>query len=203
MGYGALARVLTGWTGTIAYDDGTSVAVTPYTRESAASLIARLAHAVLVATGVTLTISVSSSGVITLTGTATFDLTVTSNTATRTGLTGSYTGATTYTAAGAYTGAYVPAYGLRLNGMMLATSRTSLVGDGTGGVSPIQEAAGGRLVVWDDEIGYPTLGDEHDVWHDGRLFGRVAIEGARLTPLSRYIRSTTTTQLELDVREVA
>lgn len=203
MGYSSFARVLTGWTGSLVYSDGTyTVIITPFTRESAASLIARLVHGVLVASGQTLAVSVSSAGIITLTSGLAFDLTLTLLTATRTGFTGTYTGALTYTAATGFASSWVPSKGMRLADPLLATSGRGVTGDGSAGVAPVRTGATSQVIAWDAGIALPELANyEHDLWHDGRVFGRLLVTGVRRVPLSA-IRSVDTVRVELDVQEV-
>lgn len=202
MGYGSLAPVYTGWTGTLVYSDGTyTVTITPHTRESVASIVARLVRDVLVTAGVRLTVSVSSGGVITIAAGSVFALTVTLVTATRSGFTGTYTGAVTYTAAGAFSNGWVPANGLRLADPMLATSRGGVVGDGSAGGSPMRTSATSTLIAWNSAIALPDLTGEQDYWHDGRVFGRLLVTGVRRVPLSS-IRTVGSVRVELDVIEV-
>ena len=206
MGYGSLARVLTAWTGTIAWSggDGPGGELTPRSRESVASLVARLVSEMVVSgeSGSLITVSVSAAGVVTIAGSAA-DLAFTGTCATRTAFTGGpYVGGSDFTAAGSFSGAYVPAYGLRLASPLLATGRGSSVGDGSAGTSPIQESAGSRLVCWDSAISVFDLSHEWDVWYDGRVFGRFYTRNMRRVPLST-IRSVTTTRIEIDAIEVA
>ena len=201
MGYGSLSRVLTGWTGSIVVTYlGVTITVTPE-RESVASLIARLVEAVA-PYGLTLTVSVSSASVITLTGSAAFDLTLSGNSATRTGFTGSYTSATTYTAAAGYANAWTPANGMRLGGVLFASTKTSATGDGGLAGSPARISGTARLVAWDSQLAIADFGYEYDVWHDGRLFGRFIARDVRRVPLGR-LRNTTTVSVEIDALEVA
>ena len=135
MGYGSLAPVQIGWTGSIAVTVGsTTTTITPRTRESVASLLARLVTDAFVELTLSLTLSVSSSGVITITGDATFTLNAGGAAATYTGFTGSpYSGARAYTAAGAYDSGYVPTVGLRLDGSTLSTEAGRHVSTGATG----------------------------------------------------------------------
>lgn len=201
MGYSALARVLTGWTGTIEVD---GVTVTPRTRESVCSLMARVVHDVLVQAGRRITIDISDAGVLTIASTSSFDMTLTSGVETRTGFTaGPYSGASSYTAASGYSTAYVPARGLRVEGALLATTRGSVVGDGSGASAPRRISTSTRLVIWDDQLQMPTwAAHDWDVWHGERWFGRFVVESARRVPLGS-LRSTDNITFEVDVREVA
>lgn len=205
MGYGAFARVLTGWTGTIALTYfGTTITVTPMSRDSVASLVARLL-AESARAGVTLTASVDSSGVLTVTGNDAFDLTLTGTVESRTKLdAGPYSSVTSVTGTGAYANAWVPAKGLRLADPLLATSKGTYSGDDGYGTAPWSVSAGSRVEAWTGAMTLPDLdGYEHDYWHDGRLFGRVVATNVRRVPMSAHLRATTSTRFEFDVSEVA
>jgi len=191
MGYGALAPVSAGWTGTITAH---GVTVTPRPRESVASLIARLVSQVFISTGYQLTVSTSSSGVITISSTATFSIVTTSNTATRTGFTGSYTSASTYTAATAYTGAYVPTLGLRCNNGAWVSTTGHAVSDGSLGYAGPLSIGRCEVQMWtsfaDAWANEDTPTGVYDVWHDGRVLARVCIDAVQRRPISRYLRDT-------------
>lgn len=207
MGYSSLARVQSGWTGTIVLTDSANVitiTITPYTRESVASLIARLVHERTVR-GLTLAVSVDSLGVITLDAGAwdTFDIVFTGNVATRTGFTGTYTGLTTFVADDPIENAIVYDNGMRLESPLVATSRAGVVSDGTGAGSPNRISGSSTLTIWPSSMTTPDFGHDFDLWHDGRIQGRFAVRGAPVRrPLSRTLRSATTTRLDLDVEEV-
>lgn len=191
----ALGQVLSGWTGTLVVDS--SYTVTPRQRESAVSFMARVIEEVyvrsLAATGsaLTLTMTVSSSGVITLAGSATFTLSATGTTQTRLGWTGTYTGASTYTAAGAYTGAYVPELGLALDLAAPWQSEGVVASDGLLAWSGSEEPTRAQLSLW---TGYADSWDaeiqagEWDVWSGSRMLGRVFVERFRRVPPSRLLR---------------
>jgi len=200
MGSSSIARVLTGWTGTVVCD---GITVTPHLRESAASLITRVVQAVLVGTGRALSVSVSSTGIVTISAATSFDLSLGVNCGTRTGFTaGPYSGAASYTGATAYTQSWVPSRGLRLESPMLATTRGSAIGDGSTR-APLRTAGTSRLIAWDSPLALPDLdGFDLDVWHDQRPPVRVTVEGRRYAPLGRQ-RAAGQIVVEFDVREVA
>lgn len=199
MGYSAFARVLTGWTGSMVID---GVTIAPRTRESVCSMFARAVHDCAI-TGRLLTVAISSTGIITISSDSNFDCTFTSNTATRTGFTSTYTGASSYTAAGAYSTAYVPANGLRVNGVMLATTRGGVVGDGSGAGAPRRTSRSTTITVWDSQLTLPDFADyDWDVWHGGRWFGRFVVTGLRREPMGR-LRAVTNVTTTLDVAEVS
>ena len=190
MGFSALAEVLAGWSGTLTIN---GVTTTPRTRESVASLIARSVAEVYAATGLVVSWTCSATGVLTCSAASAFDLVGTGVLDNRTGFTGTYTGAVTYTAAAIYTGAYVPTLGLRLSGLGLGLDRGASVADGSSGYAgPL---AGGKreLVVWssyaDTWDAEADVSGVHDVWHDGRVFGRVRVDAWTRSPLSGSLRT--------------
>lgn len=194
-GYQCTASVLTEWTGAITVGGYT---VTPRSRESVVSLMARITEEVyvasLAATGTALRISwsVSSTGVLTITGDAVFVVSATNNTATRTGFTGTYTGATTYTAAAAFSGAYVPTVGLSLDLPSLYATEGGAVADGTLAWSGPENPARATLTYWTsyaDAWPAELQSGEVDVWGSERLLGRVFVERFRRVPPSRLLRS--------------
>ncbi len=202
MGSGAFSRVLTGWTGSIVVTTNSiDVTITPFTRDSAASLLARMVQDVIAQTSTVITISVSSAGVITLTGSASFNIVLTTNCTTRTGLTGSYTGASTYTAAGAYTGAWVPAYGIRQAAPLFSTTGGAVVSAGTA-YSGRRQAASTQVIGWDSTLSLPDTTHEYDYWHDGRVFGRFQARNVRRVPMGRA-RAVDQNRIEFDVVEVS
>lgn len=203
-GYGALAGVMTGWTGTLEYDDGsTTVTVSALRRESVASLVARLVHEVYAQTGELLLVSVSLTGVITISGATAFELAAGSNTAIRTGFTGVYTGAAAHTADDPYEQGWIADRGMRQDAPLWSTSgERGAVGDGSGATAPTRAPARARYVAWDSVTHLPDLTREYDYWHDGRLFGRFLVESARLVPLG-ITRTPDNITVEIDIGEVA
>lgn len=193
-GYQCTGSVLTEWTGALTVGGYT---ITPRSRESVVSLMGRVVEEVyvasLAATGTALRISwsVSSTGVLTITGDAVFAVSATSNTATRTGFTGTYTGATTYTGTGAFTGAYVPTVGLMLDLPSLYTTEGGAVADGTLAWSGPGNPARATLTLWTsyaDAWPAELQSGEVDVWGKGRLLGRVFVERYRRVPPSTLLR---------------
>jgi hypothetical protein len=197
MGYGSLSRVLTGWTGSVLVV-GPDVEVTPYARDSVASLIARCTEVAL-AYGYVAEWSVGSNSKITLSSASTAEFALTGNTETRVGKSSFSAGDTATTA---YANAWTPANGLRVGGVMLATSKSGMTGDQGYGVPPHRVPGSTRIVVWDSQLQIADFSHEYDVWHDGRLFGRFVARDVRRVPLGR-LRNTTTVSVEIDALEVA
>jgi hypothetical protein len=192
----ALGQVLSGWTGSLVIDS--AYTVTPRRRESVVSFMARVIPEVYVAslaatgTALTLSLTISATGVLTLTGSAVFTLTATGTTQTRTVWTGTYTGATTYTAAGAYTGAYVPEEGLALDLAAPWQSQGSAASDGLLAWSGPEQSTRATLSLWTgyaDAWDAELLAGEWDVWAGSRMLGRVFVERFRRVPVSRLLRS--------------
>jgi hypothetical protein len=207
MGYAATALVRTGWTGTIAVvSGGGTTTITPRTRESVASLIARLVHGCYVDQALTLTVSVSSTGVITLAGSASFAMVVSGTVATLTGFTGTYLVGASYTAASAYTNAWVPTLGLRLDGTMLGTGEGRITSSGgLQAVSALMEGQQTTLRAWTSHADAWTAEDDSgvlDVWHDGRIFGRVRLDSWTRRPMGRQRNTTVPYLLEASVTGV-
>lgn len=191
----AIARVLSGWSGNI---EVAGYQVGPRQRESAMALMARVvAHvyaASLAATGValTLTLTVSAGGVLTLTGDAVYVLTATGTTRTRLGWTGTYTGASTYTAAAAIASGHVPAHGLQLDLAAPWQSEGSPAADGLMAWTGPEQTTRSVLSLWttySDAWAAELLAGEWDVWAGSRMLGRVFVERFSRVPVSRLLRS--------------
>ena len=192
----ALGQVLSGWTGSLVI--ASAYTITPRRRESVVSFMARVVPEVYVAslaatgTALTLSLTISSTGVLALTGSAVFTITATGTTQTRTVWTGTYTGASTYTAAGAYTGAYVPEEGLALDLAAPWQSQGSAAADGLLAWSGPEQSTRATLSLWTgyaDAWDAELLAGEWDVWAGTRMLGRVFVERFRRVPVSRLLRS--------------
>lgn len=203
-GHGALAGVMTGWTGDITFGSDYDTTITPMARESVASLFARLVHQVLIDGGLRVGVSVDSTGTITLACEAPFVLVLTGNCAARTGYVGSYvTPANSQTAEDPYEQGWIASRGMRLDAPLWSTSgERGAVGDGSGATAPTRAPARARYVAWDSLTYLPDLSREYDYWHDGRLFGRFIVESARLVPLG-ITRTPDNITVEIDIGEVA
>jgi hypothetical protein len=195
---------MTGWSGTGYYDDGgITVGITAQARDSVASLFARLINDVYVATGATLSVSVSSSGEVTISGPVDFEISFSGNYASRSGFTGTYAGASSHTADDPYEQGWIADRGMRQDAPLWSTSgERGAVGDGSGATAPTRAPARARYVAWDSVTHLPDLTREYDYWHDGRLFGRFLVESARLVPLG-ITRTPDNITVEIDIGEVA
>lgn len=193
--YAAIGEVLSGWTGALTAG---GVTVTPRARESVVSLLCRLVQDVYTQSPTTLgqalrlSWSLSSTGVVTLTGDSAFTLAATSNTATRTGLTSTYTGQSTYTAASAFAGVYVASSGVALDLPSLYDTEGSAVADGTLAWTGPEQPARATLSLWTtyaESWSAELMRGEYDVWGKDRMLGRIFVERFSRVPPSRLLRS--------------
>lgn len=202
MGYAALAKVLTSLPGGAVVSTGSlSVSVAPVAFDSVASFMARIVRAAATI-GLTLTVSLSASGIFTVSGSAVFGLVFSGGLEADLGMSASNTGATLYAGSSAFTGAYVPAFGLRLDGVMLRAEAGASVDDGFA-VAPTERSAETRLQVWDDQITIFDTTAEWDVTIDGRVLGRVAVRSVTRFRLSALVVAPEMTRLDIDCFEVA
>lgn len=177
----ALAPVVAGWTGTLEIN-GLTIPV--HDRDSIAGIFARALSMLRVRDDVDdaalrdWSLSVSSTGVLTIATTGAFDLVASGTLASRSGFSSTYTGAATYTAATAYDGAVVPSIGIVPPQPALATDEGKPAADGGAGGGSIRKPASGSMQLWGTfaEVyaleASTTLRAVFDLWVDGRLFGR-------------------------------
>lgn len=148
----ALAKVTSGWTGTITVTDGASAAVvTPKSRTSAFEVMTTLgAEIVRVFGSTTHNAWTTAAGVFQMVGPSNFTVTANGTTEGRMGLSGALTGAAEYTFPGAYSGAVVPDYGIRTKAPMVAVDDGAATSTGatarTGGL----KSSGASLFAFDD-----------------------------------------------------
>lgn len=191
MGYAALAEVLTGWTGSIAVTySGTTTTITPYLRESVASLFARLIQRVEIESGLDLSIEVFASEQLRVYAASSFDMATSGNVATRTDYSDlTYAGAATYlSVSDGYTGRYVPFHGLRLDGITHGQGAGRAVSTGAAGYAGPLEMISARLRMWSifaDTWANEDIQGVYDVWHDGRILGRGRIDTMTRTRMGR------------------
>jgi len=178
-----LALVDAGWTGSVTVTIGAVVAtLTPTGRWSVAAAWAYVLQEATRLHGGTWSGYVDSADKLFISGTAgNFTLAATGTTQTRLGLTGTYTGAGSYTADVAHYGAVTPSLGLRYDG-----GDTSI-----GGTAPGATGAFGFGGAWASEAGglacYGTIAElvalestlmaanVYDAWLDGRLVTRIHV----------------------------
>lgn len=188
----ALAKVSTGWAGSIAVTfGGVTTTVTPRTRESCISIAARLAADTYVDSGLSLVFAALASDQWQATGSAAFSMALAGGINTSLDFdSGPYSGASSYISdANGITGLYTPLYGLRLDGTEVATDSGHAVSSGVSGDAGLVVGARTSLHIWTD---YADAWDRevlllgvYDVFHDGRVFGRVRIDGWRRTAMGK------------------
>lgn len=189
MGVASLAQVMRGWTGSITL---AGVTTTPLERDSVASLMARAVMRTLAFAERHIAVEVVWTGTgygLRLSFTSNFTITASGTVATRTGLTGTYTGATSYTStvsSSGFAGSLVPSLGLRLNDSLVGVEKARVASDGTAATTPLlgRQRSQLRLLTRLDEAfdveatlagGYAD--EDVDVWFDGRVLGRVTLMG--------------------------
>jgi hypothetical protein len=189
MGVASLAQVMRGWTGSIVL---AGVTTTPLERESVASLMARAVMRTFAFAERKIDVDVVWTGVgwgLRLVHENTFAVSATGTVATRTGLTGTYSGSTSYTStvtSDGFAGSLVPSLGLRLNGSLVGVDKARPTADGTAATLPTlgKQRTSLRLLTTIAEVFALENGladgfadGEVDVWFDGRVLGRVTLVG--------------------------
>ena len=176
-----LALVDAGWTGAVTVTIGAVVAaVQPQGRMSAAGVWMYLLQECRRIHGGTWAGYVDSADKLYITSdTAAFALAATSVTQTRLGLTGTYTGATAYTADVAHYGAVTPSLGLMLDAGDASVSGMPPGASGALGAGGAWAAEGGTLACFGTIAELVALevtllaAEVYDVWLEGRHQGRV------------------------------
>lgn len=177
--FATLAEVKTGWTGTIALTyGGTTVTITPRTRESVASLLARLVAGALLETGLALSVVVSTNDpFLTISAASFFDLALTGTCETRTGMAG---GSATSITSESSADVYCPIYGIELDGDELSASAGRAVSSGAYANRGASDAARATVTIYttyaDAWVQEAALQGVYDVWLDGRVLGRFRID---------------------------
>lgn len=195
VGYASLSKVVAGWTGTaVVTYGGITTTITPRLRESVASIFVRLAHEVYRDSGLALSVDVSTDDpFLRVSASSVFDLTLTGTVESRSGLTdGPYLGSSRNDGAGGIASEAAATTGARLVGPILAGEIGGATGAGGYGFSPMPALGRTQLrwwttyaAVWTDE----QINGVHDFWKDGRIFGRIRIDGWRRVPMGK-LRST-------------
>jgi hypothetical protein len=189
MGYFALSQVLSGWTGTIAVTySGVTTTITPRTRESVASLFARLIHDVYGQAGLALRVAIDSPTIFAVSAASSFDMATSGTVGSRTGLTdGTYTGAASYSGPDDADSLSVPSIGGRLLGPVLSSETGRATS--AGGAGHTMMALGRTTLTLTSTLAQAWTLEQtsgvYDVWADGRVFGRVRIDGWTRSPPTR------------------
>lgn len=186
--HAVLSEVMSGWTGTFTLN---GVTITPRTRESVASLVARALREAFVTTdgssSKAVSASVDTGGTLVLTSGTSITVDATLVTASRTGLVaGPYT-ATTVTADNPLSDIVQPLYGIGLDDLTVRTGRGRAVADGSYAAAPNVASATTTLRLFCSEaeawtfeaaIGaWAQTSVVHDVWLDGAVLARVMFDG--------------------------
>ena len=149
-----MAKVLTGWTGSLTVTvGGVAVAVTPQASTSAIVLAMRVGD-ILRAFGLSGVQYASSTGVLGWDASGTFTLAATGVIATRMGLAASSTG-TTVTGTGAHQDGFYPEHGMSLDVPVGSFAVVPSLADGSAAVGPLNASQSLRLTAH---------GDLDDIW---------------------------------------
>lgn len=206
-----LALVDGGWTGTVALTvSAVAATVTPYARESVASLMRRLASEAERRHGYRLTAWPLANGRLVVAiddSSATFSLSASGTCETRLGFTSPSSAAGAFTTTSAHYGGVYPETGIRLESALDRTAIGRPYADGLGGTIGLRELGRGRLSIWADydtswALESTIAGNTYDVWGGERLFGRVRIP-ADLQRSPRSDRLRTLVELSATVQGVA
>ena len=172
----ALAKVVSGWTGTITVTVGAaSASYTPKSRTSAFEVITELGDELVRVSGaVGLGAWVTSSGVIQMVGPSVFSVAATGTTLGRLGMTGTLSGAAQYTFPSAYTGALLPDYGVRAKSRLIDVDDGAATTTGATGRAGALKSGGATLFAFDGFSDVFTItadldaGETYDahVWRD-------------------------------------
>ena len=177
-----LAKVLTGWTGSLTVTvGGVPVGITPSEPTSAVELAVRV-DTVLTALGAQPHgVQVSEAGVLVWSAVASFTLAATGVIQTRLNVAASTT-ATTVTGAGVHADGFYPARGMSIDSPMMATSQATTMADAAGSTGALAAVSSARLTandtlqaLWafEDDFGTDQL---WDLWAGGYYRARLRIE---------------------------
>jgi len=155
----ALAEVTSGWTGTVtATIGGVAVTVTPSSRTSAFAVMSNLGAAIYRVTGSSQYGGwATSAGKFELTGPAVFTVAATGTTEARMGLSGTLSGAASYTFPLAYSGGVTPDYGVNATAPGIKRDPGKPGSNGAVGTAGAREAGGSTLAVFDDVADVVTI----------------------------------------------
>lgn len=180
-----LAKVLTGWTGSLTVTVGaTAVPIVPAEPTSAIELALRV-DLVLGALGAQpYGASVSEAGVLTWRAVSSFTLAATSLIQSRLNVAATATG-TTVTASGAHADGFYPSRGMLVGSPLFTCSTVRSVADGSGALNPLPLVTDLSLTVqgtlselWalEDDFGADQM---WDLWAGGTYRGRLRIDSAQ------------------------
>lgn len=156
-----LAKVSSGWTGTLTVTVGAATAtVTPRSRTSALRVLERMVYEARRVHGEAFVAYVDSAAkfVVEMKGT-TFSIAATGTTATKTGLTATQSGSDGYTFPTVTPDAIVPRYGARLSVAMAQRSKGATMLSGGTGYTKAAKSATGNLTLFDTLASASTFAD--------------------------------------------
>lgn len=203
-----LSQVTSGWTGTVQITRGvTTETITPLGRTSAIEVWAEVIRAAQVKFGGTWQGYPDSLGRLYITSTiGVFSVVVSGTTQTRLVYTGTYTGATEYTAAGAHHTAAYPTRGMRIDVDVAARSTRPPSASGSYGMSGAMTGPTGTMYAYGayaELVNYESVlvaDNTYDSWIGGRRMSRVRIGDVKRT---RWGRLSTEALLEAGVMVVS
>ena len=207
----ALAKVVSGWTGAVTVTVGAATAsVTPAARTSAFEVMTTLGTELARVFGATGHGAwVTSAGVFQMVGPATFSVAATGTTLGRLGMTGTLSGAASYTFPSAYTGAVVPDYGVRAKSQLVTLADGAASSTGATGRAGELKSGSASLFAFDDFSDVFTIsanldqGETYDahVWRDDDRPPLVRLR-VRSVHLIRWGRSNDKARIEARCAEV-
>ena len=188
----ALAEVVSGWTGSVQTVIGAvTVTVTPNTRDSAANVWQELVRESARVHGGSWDGWPDAAGKLYISGPSTFTLSSSGTTQTRLQTTGSYTGASEYTAAAAYHSGTFPTLGIQLDLGVMERTGGGVSGSGDYATSGGGRAPTGGVTISSTYANIVTLesslrpAEVHDVWVGGRVISRFWIRTVKRTQWGR------------------
>lgn len=189
-----LAKVLTGWTGTLSVQVGaTLVPITPSEPTSAIELAMRV-DIVLSALGAQPVGVRADGGVLSWSAGVSFTLAATGVIQSRLNVAASTTG-TTVTGAGAHADGFYPAQGMLVRSPLFASSTASPMSDGSAAGNPLPMVATVSIEAHDTLSNLWTLEDDFssdqlwDLWAGGGYRGRMRINSVKRNRLGKDARS--------------
>ena len=192
-----LAKVLTGWTGSLTVTVGaTAVGIVPSETTSAIELAGRI-DVVLSALGAQpYGADASAAGVISWRAAGSFTLAASGVIQSRLGVAATATG-TTVTGTGAHAGGFYPAQGMLVDTPLLASSTAQPMADASGGIGALPSVA--RVAVEaHDTLAYLWAFEAEfggdlmwDLWAGGRYRGRMRIDDVKRSRLGKSAERAT------------
>jgi len=156
-----MAKVLTGWSGTLSVTVGASTVAVPVELRTSAIVLADRAAAIARGMGVSVEAYATAAGVLTWSAASTISINASGVIASRMNLAATTTG-TTLSGAGAHTDGFYPAHGMRIDAPSDGTGRTMPTAAGSYTTAPRREPQPVRA---------QAFGTMADVWTYAAAFG--------------------------------